>query len=157
MKLGQIEPAVQGGHGRGFDQADTAVSERLKGLDVDDPAQLRDVSEALQGLITRARVPDDVREAIGEAYKKLSQQQVVAAEFVAVRSSATVEDTAQFSFAGMFQSFLNVRGEDALVRQIKACWASLFGARVLFYRIKQGLLGEQFIAVIVQKMVNADR
>ncbi|MBI4322637.1 MAG: hypothetical protein HY675_29450, partial [Chloroflexi bacterium] len=67
------------------------------------------------------------------------------------------EDTAQFSFAGMFQSFLNVRGDDDLVRQIKACWASLFGARVLFYRIKQGLLGEQFIAVIVQKMVNADR
>ncbi len=137
--------------------ADTLVSQRLKRLDVDDPAQLRDVSEALQGLITRARVPDDVRQAIGEAYKKLSQRQGVAAEFVAVRSSATAEDTAQFSFAGMFQSFLNVRGEDDLVRQIKACWASLFGARVLFYRIKQGLLGEHFIAVIVQKMVNADR
>ncbi|MCL5960299.1 MAG: PEP-utilizing enzyme, partial [Chloroflexi bacterium] len=136
---------------------DTVVSERLQRLDVDDSAQLRDVSDALQGLIKRARVPDEVRQAIVDAYKELSRRQGVAQEFVAARSSATLEDTVQFSFAGMFQSFLNVRGDDDLVRQIKACWASLFGARVLFYRVKQGLLGEQFIAVIVQKMVNADR
>ncbi|MBI2952693.1 MAG: phosphoenolpyruvate synthase [Chloroflexi bacterium] len=133
------------------------VSAQLERLDVDDPAQLRDVSDALQGLVRRARTPDEVRQAIADAYGKLSRRQGAPEEFVAVRSSATAEDTAQFSFAGMFQSFLNVRGEANLLRQIKECWASLFGARVLFYRIKQGLRGEQLIAVIVQKMVNAEK
>ncbi|HEY8476556.1 MAG TPA: PEP/pyruvate-binding domain-containing protein, partial [Chloroflexota bacterium] len=133
------------------------VAARLARLDVDDPAQLRDVSEALQALVRRAPVPDEVRQAIVGAYGELSRRRGVGQEFVAVRSSATVEDTAQFSFAGMFQSFLNVRGPDDLVRSVKACWASLFGARVLFYRIKQGLGGEQLIAVVVQAMVNADR
>jgi pyruvate,water dikinase len=133
------------------------VAARLARLDVDDPAQLRDVSEALQALVRRAPMPDEVRQAIVSAYGELSRRRGVEREFVAVRSSATVEDTAQFSFAGMFQSFLNVRGPDDLVRSVKACWASLFGARVLFYRIKQGLGGEQLIAVVVQAMVNADR
>jgi pyruvate,water dikinase len=133
------------------------VNARLAHLNVDDPAQLRDVSEALQGLIRRAHVPDDVRKAVVEAYDELSKREGVQQEFVAIRSSATVEDTAQFSFAGMFQSFLNVRGSDELIRRVKDCWASLFGARVLFYRIKQGLMGEQLIAVIVEKMVNAEK
>ncbi|MGQ9676997.1 MAG: phosphoenolpyruvate synthase, partial [Chloroflexota bacterium] len=133
------------------------VAGRLAHLNVDDAAQLRDVSEALQALIRRARMPDEVRQSIVEAYRELSERQGVQGEFVAVRSSATVEDTAQFSFAGMFQSFLNVRGPDDLVRSVKNCWASVFGARVLFYRVKQGLTGEPLIAVIVQKMVNADK
>lgn len=133
------------------------VAGRLARLNVDDAAQLRDVSEALRALIRRARMPDEVRQSIVEAYRELSERQGVQEEFVAVRSSATVEDTAQFSFAGMFQSFLNVRGPDDLVRSVKDCWASVFGARVLFYRVKQGLASEPLIAVIVQKMVNADK
>ena len=133
------------------------VAAQLAHLDVDDPTMLRDVSEAIQGLIRRVRVPVEVRASIVDAYRELSERQGIEEESVAVRSSATVEDTAQFSFAGMFQSFLNVHGPDELVQQVKDCWASLFGARVLFYRVKQGLAGEQVIAVIVQKMVNADK
>ncbi|HUX88863.1 MAG TPA: phosphoenolpyruvate synthase [Chloroflexota bacterium] len=133
------------------------IASRLAHLNVDDPTQLRSVAEALQGFVHRAAMPDDVCRAIVDAYAELSQREQVDREFVAVRSSATVEDTAQFSFAGMFQSFLNVRGPDELVRRVKDCWASLFGARVLFYRIKQGLMGEPLIAVIVEKMVNADK
>ncbi|MFO7259628.1 MAG: phosphoenolpyruvate synthase [bacterium] len=133
------------------------VSRRLERLDVDDPVQLRRTAESAQALIRRARVPDDVRAAILDAYRTLSEQQGAEQEYVAVRSSATVEDTAQFSFAGMFESFLNIRGGDALIRRVKDCWASSFGARVLFYRIKQGLLEEAPIAVIVQKMVNAEK
>lgn len=133
------------------------IDAKLRRLDVDDPTQLRDVSEALQSLIRRTRMPDDIREDICRAYRKLSDKKGKKEELVAVRSPATVEDTAQFSFGGMFRSFLNVRGEVALVRQVKECWASLFGARVLFYRVKQGLLGAQLIAVIVQKMVDADK
>src|SRR5690606_28994535 len=119
--------------------------------------QLRRTAESLQALIRRARVPDDVRAAILEAYRALSEHEGVEQEFVAVRSSATVEDTAQFSFAGMFESFLNVRGGEELIRRVKDCWASAFGARVLFYRIKQGMLEEAPVAVVVQKMVNAEK
>ena len=133
------------------------VAARLSHLNVDDPAQLRDVSEQLQGLIRRAKVPDEVRGAIVDAYRELSRRQGVEQELVAVRSSATVEDTARFSFAGMFQSFLDVRGPDELIRRVKDCWASAFGGRVLFYRIKQGITGEGLIAVIVQKMVEAEK
>lgn len=133
------------------------IDRRLAHLNVDDPAQLRSVSEALQGLVRRAQMPDDVRAAIVDAYAELSKREGVADELVAVRSSATVEDTAQFSFAGMFQTFLNVRGPDELAHRVKDCWASLFGARVLFYRIKQGLMGEQLIAVIVEKMIDAEK
>ena len=133
------------------------VAARLSRLNADDPVQLRDASEALQASVRRARVPDDVRQAIVQAYEALSRSQGVEQESVAVRSSATAEDTAQFSFAGMFQSFLNVRGTDELIRRVKECWASVFGARVLFYRVKQGVSGEELIAVIVQKMINAEK
>ncbi len=133
------------------------IARRLAHLNVDDPTQLYSVAEALQGLVRRARMPDDVRAAIVDAYAELSKREGVPDEIVAVRSSATVEDTAQFSFAGMFQTFLGVRGADELARRVKDCWASLFGARVLFYRIKQGLMGEQLIAVIVEKMIDAEK
>jgi len=146
-------------YGRFYEASGVAaeVSRRLERLEVDDPVQLRRTAESLQALIRRARVPDDVKAAILDAYRTLSEQEGVEQEYVAVRSSATVEDTAEFSFAGMFESFLNVRGGDELIRRVKDCWASSFGARVLFYRIKQGLLEESPIAVIVQKMVNAEK
>src|SRR5262249_14135592 len=76
---------------------------------------------------------------------------------VAVRSSATAEDTEQASFAGMFESFLNVAGHDALIDRVKACWASTFGARVLFYRVKQQMPLEMPVAVVVQRMIDSEK
>jgi pyruvate, water dikinase len=76
---------------------------------------------------------------------------------VAVRSSATAEDTADTSFAGMNETFTNVRGHDQLIERIKRCWASLFGTRVVAYRAEQGLTAEPAIAVIVQSMIASDR
>ena len=134
---------------------DAQVADRVAKLDVDDPHQLRATSEALQTLVRRAPMPDDVRDAVVAAYATLSGDAGDA--LVAVRSSGTVEDTAQFSFAGMFQSVLNVRGADALVRAVKDCWASGFTARLLFYRAKQGLGGSLLIAAVVQKMVSSEK
>ena len=57
---------------------------------------------------------------------------------VAVRSSATAEDTESASFAGMNETFLNVQGADAVLDAVRRCWASLFGARTIFYRAKRG-------------------
>ena len=133
------------------------VAARLEHLNVDDPAQLRRTAASLQELIRRAHMPDAIRAEIIQAYRKLCEHNGAPAEFVAVRSSATVEDTAQFSFAGMFESYLNVRGENEVVRRVQDCWSSAFGARVLFYRVRHGLHDELAIAVIVQTMVDAEK
>ncbi|HET9004853.1 MAG TPA: phosphoenolpyruvate synthase [Gemmatimonadaceae bacterium] len=133
------------------------ITSRLAGLDVDNSDQLRATSQGIRQMILQAPLPDDVASAMREAYAALSREVGRDAALVAVRSSGTVEDTAQFSFAGMFESTLNVRGSDALLRAVKECWASGFTERLLFYRVKQGLTGELLIAAVVQKMVDADR
>jgi pyruvate, water dikinase len=133
------------------------VRERLATLDVDDPDQLRLTSEAIQTLVRDAAMPDDVGAEVLAAYTQLSADDGVTDTIVAVRSSGTVEDTAQFSFAGMFQSTLNVRGGEAVIRAVKDCWASGFTARLMFYQAKQGLAGELLIAAVVQKMVASER
>lgn len=132
------------------------VAAELKGLDPDNPAELDRHASALRQMILSGVVPDSLRTAVESAYDNLLKDQTQPVR-VAVRSSATAEDTAQFSFAGMFESFLNVSGKSALIESLKACWASTFGARVLFYRIKQGLPTEMPVAVIVQRMVNSDK
>ena len=134
-----------------------AIDSRLAGLDVDNSDQLRATSQGIRRMILQAPLPDDVASAMRDAYGALSKEVGRDAALVAVRSSGTVEDTAQFSFAGMFESTLNVRGSDALLRAVKECWASGFTERLLFYRVKQGLTGELLIAAVVQKMVDADR
>jgi pyruvate,water dikinase len=77
---------------------------------------------------------------------------------VAVRSSATAEDTASASFAGMNETFLNISGPDAVIDAVRRCWASLFGARTVFYRAKRGLgQADMDIAVVVQLQVQSTR
>ncbi len=134
----------------------TQVAAALENVNVDDPAGLDRVATALRELIAAGTIPDDVRRDIESAYDELLRDQTLCRR-VAVRSSATAEDTAQFSFAGMFESFLDVSGKPALFDKVKECWASTFGARVLFYRIKQELPREMPLAVIVQRMVNSDK
>jgi pyruvate,water dikinase len=132
------------------------ITSWLGRIDVDDPASLERCAAALRALVLEAPVPEDLADAIQQGYDDLAKSQTLCRR-VAVRSSATAEDTAQFSFAGMFESFLNVFGAAAVVDAVKACWASTFGARVLFYRIKQGLPAEMPVAVIVQRMVNSQK
>jgi pyruvate,water dikinase len=132
------------------------VAAELKKLNADDPAALDRGAKSLRQLILDGRVPDDLRREIEDAYEHLAPDEAPDPR-VAVRSSATAEDTAQFSFAGMFESYLNVSGKPALIDAVKRCWASTFGARVLFYRIKQGMAGEMPVAVIVQRMVSSEK
>ena len=75
---------------------------------------------------------------------------------VAVRSSATAEDSASTSFAGMNETYTDVRDGDELARRVVDCWASLWSPRVVAYRSSQGLAVEPAIAVIVQRMVPSD-
>lgn len=133
------------------------IAERLAALAVDEPDRLRATATALQGRIRTAPMPDDVRVAIRTAYDALGREAGDGEALVAVRSSGTAEDAADVSFAGMFQSTLNVHGERALLAAVRECWASAFSERILFYRAKQRLAGEVLVAAVVQRMVDADR
>jgi pyruvate,water dikinase len=123
----------------------------LEPVDVHDSRQLQDTAEKVQVLIKEAHMPPETARAIEEAYVKMGKG------LVAVRSSATAEDLPEASFAGQQATFLNVQGEKEVVRAVQDCWASLFGARAIFYRQEQGF--EHFkvgIAVPVQRMVQSE-
>ena len=75
---------------------------------------------------------------------------------VAVRSSACAEDSETASFAGQQETYLHVRGASDVLRRIRDCWASFFTERALFYRSRKGALDDLGMAVVVQRMVDAD-
>src|SRR3989344_1634354 len=78
--------------------------------------------------------------------------------FVAVRSSATAEDLPEASFAGQQATFLNVKGKENVVTAVLACWASLFTARAIYYRVKNNFdHSKVLISALVQKMVNSEK
>ncbi|MGI9614990.1 MAG: phosphoenolpyruvate synthase [Acidimicrobiales bacterium] len=116
-----------------------------------DPEELTALADEGRSLIVANDLPADTQSAIAAAYQALG------GGFVAVRSSATAEDTADTSFAGMNETFTNVHGSAALIDAVRRCWASLYGARVMAYRAEQGLRDEPAIAVVVQEMVPSDR
>jgi pyruvate,water dikinase len=130
---------------------------RLARIDVDDPAALQALSRELRAIVEDEPLPGDIADEITDAYDGLSRQAGEPEVVVAVRSSATAEDTAQFSFAGMFESFLNVRGRRELLERVRSCWASTFHARVLYYRLKQGMPAEMPVGVVVQAMVDSGK
>jgi pyruvate,water dikinase len=128
----------------------------LAGLDVDDSTGLAAAAEAARRAIEEAPFPDALEVELRSAYAGLCGGEPGAS--VAVRSSATAEDTSSASFAGMNETFLNVRGGDALLDAVRRCWGSLFGARTIFYRAKRGLgQVDMDIAVVVQRQVEATR
>ena len=123
----------------------------LEPLNVHDSKQLQGIAAKVQELITDADMPPEIAVEIEKAYIKMGKG------LVAVRSSATAEDLPEASFAGQQATFLNVQGEKEVVIAVQECWASLFGARAIFYRQEQGF--EHFkvgIAVPVQKMVQSE-
>jgi len=134
------------------------LAQLLDGIDVDDTAALESAAERARTLVRGTRLPRPVERQVRAAYAALCGGGAEADAPVAVRSSATAEDTESASFAGMNESYLNVRGAEAVVQAVRDCWASLFGARTIFYRAKRGL--EQAgmdIAVVVQRQVDARR
>ena len=134
----------------------TEIERRIEAVNVDDTARLDEVASAIRDLIQRTRVPDDVRAAVVAAYRRLTTDGG-APPAVAVRSSATAEDAASFSFAGMFRSLVDVEGDDALVNAVRECWASGFTARAIFYRVRNRLEHVLHLAVVVQRMVHAEK
>lgn len=106
----------------------------------------------LRALLLEAPLDAAVAGVIAEAYERAGGEEV------AVRSSAVEEDTAGHSFAGQFDSFLNVRGLDRVIARVRCCWASAHGERVTLYRREQGLPTRPApVAVVVQRLVRAGR
>jgi len=121
-------------------------------LDIINFSNLHKISEGLKSMIMAGHLPKIVQCAIEEAYNKLGAQ-----ISVAVRSSATAEDLPHASFAGQQETYLNISGIQQLMEACKKCYASLFTARAIKYRIDHGFQHmDVALSVGVQKMVRSD-
>jgi pyruvate,water dikinase len=119
----------------------------------DDPSAAEDAASRIQVLFTGGAIPDAMAKEIGEAYLALAPER----QPVAVRSSATAEDLPGASFAGQQETYLNIRGSEALLDAVRRCWASLWTARAMTYRVRQGIPPETVsLAVVVQTMVESE-
>lgn len=114
-------------------------------------ADLAATVERLRATVRSAGIPADLAALVDSAYRDLAGDEGA----VVVRSSATSEDTAAASFAGMHDSFANVIGTEAVRQRVLDCWVSLFSERALSYRADRGMGEEPTIAVVVQRLVPA--
>ncbi|HEY9418483.1 MAG TPA: PEP/pyruvate-binding domain-containing protein, partial [Pseudonocardia sp.] len=119
----------------------------------DGPAAAEAAAERIRDLFTAATIPNAMAGEIVGAYLGLGSEQTP----VAVRSSATAEDLPGASFAGQQETYLNIRGPEALLDAVRRCWASLWTARAMTYRVRQGIAPETVsLAVVVQTMVESE-
>ncbi|MFJ5960439.1 PEP/pyruvate-binding domain-containing protein [Pseudarthrobacter oxydans] len=117
-----------------------------------EPQAYEDASRRISALFTTGTMPAGIAAELGAAYGRLGNGTPVA-----VRSSATAEDLASASFAGQQETSLNVRGLVELATAVIGCWASLWTARAMSYRAREGVEpGQVRLAVVIQQMVEAD-
>lgn len=126
------------------------IEAQLNKVNYEDVNSVNTASNVIRDLIHDAKFPEDLHEPILKSFEGLN------AEFVAVRSSATAEDSSQASWAGELDTFLNT-DRNHVIGNIKKCWASLFTPRAIFYRNEQGLRQTKVsVAVVVQAMVQSE-
>ena len=129
------------------------IAKILEALDYGNLDELEEETAKIRDAIVGGKIPDDgLAGKIVGAYGKLGDE-----PYVAVRSSGTAEDLEGASFAGQYDTYLDVRGGDALLDAVRRCWASMWTARVTAYRQSKGFGHSDIgIAVVVQTMVEAD-
>jgi len=133
---------------------ENTLFKNFEGLDVEDNAALERAAGKAKEEVLRAIMPASIVNNILAAYQKMDDGQMV----VAVRSSATAEDLPDASFAGQQETYLNIKGNQNLMKAVQMCWASLYGARAIYYRAKQGFDDSTVnIAVVVQQLVNSEK
>ncbi|MBD3210420.1 phosphoenolpyruvate synthase [Candidatus Micrarchaeota archaeon] len=133
------------------------ITKLLENLDVNDHEALVEASDKIKKMILEGNMPTDIRDDIVQAYKELNEM-VGREVYVAVRSSATAEDLPTASFAGQQSTFLNIHGEENLLRAIKECWASLFEPRAIFYRTENKFEHMKVgLSSVVQMMVQSEK
>lgn len=126
----------------------------LIGLDVNNNDELEKAATKAKKAVMDAVIPTDLKDTITRTYNKLAKKYPV----VAARSSATAEDLPDASFAGQQETFLNITGAEALLVAVQSCWASLYGARAIYYRATQGFDDESVnIAVVVQQLIPSEK
>jgi rifampicin phosphotransferase len=126
---------------------------QLKDVDYDDTEQLSQAAARIRELILHSELPEGLKESIVASYQAMSES---GDPFVAVRSSGTAEDMGEASFAGLYDSYLDVRGATSVVDAVRKCWGSLWTARCASYRHRLGLDNrDALVAVVVQQMVAA--
>lgn len=129
-----------------------AIERVLRNINSEDSKKLNAVSKVIKTYILKALMPADLKAQIIAACKHLGDDPV------AVRSSATAEDLPEASFAGQQATFLNIQGEEAVVEAVQKCFASLFEARAIYYRIANKFNHMKVgLAVPVQLMVQSER
>ena len=127
-----------------------AITAALHGAALNDPAELARAATVIAAHFAAGRVPAEIANDLRRVYLALGGP-------VAVRSSATAEDLPTASFAGQQETFLNVSGVAAVLEATQRCWASLWTARALAYRARQGISPEAVsLAVVIQRMVAAE-
>ncbi len=125
----------------------------LELVNADQLTTLETASRTINDLFAQASLPPDIAAAIAQAYASLPGDDPA----VAVRSSATAEDLPEASFAGQQETFLNVRGVTGVRAAIQRCWASLWTARAIRYRMQHDIDQEAIsLAVVVQMLVSAE-
>src|SRR3989344_5969246 len=127
----------------------------LSDLNVENTKKLNENAKKIQELILRADIPDELVFEIFNLYRHLKPGNNT--PLVAVRSSATAEDLPDASFAGQQETYLNIKGEANLIQAVRKAWASLFGARAIYYRKTKGF--DHFrvaLAIPVQLMVQSE-
>ncbi|OGF21272.1 hypothetical protein A2316_00255 [Candidatus Falkowbacteria bacterium RIFOXYB2_FULL_38_15] len=122
----------------------------LRKVNHKDTASVEEASEIIKQLILSVPIEKVLAKDIIDNFKKLKTP------YVAVRSSATAEDSKIDSWAGELESYLNTT-EKTILENVKKCWASLFTPRAIFYRLERGLGGKEvLVAVVVQKMAQSE-
>jgi rifampicin phosphotransferase len=128
-----------------------AIQTALQGAKLDEPAVLETLSAEIRQRFSGGNIPTALADAIRTAYQQLRQPPV------AVRSSATAEDLPEMSFAGQQDTYLNVLGETALLQAVINCWGSLWTARAIGYRSRNGIPHDEVaLSVVVQEMVQSE-
>ncbi len=127
------------------------IIDALDGLDPGNTAKLEAASLQISNIFTKGVITDELKKEITAAYQKLGNVPV------AVRSSATAEDLPGASFAGQQDTYLNIQGESEVLTAVKRCWASLWTARAISYRLLNHIdQATVALAVTVQKLVFSD-
>lgn len=126
-----------------------ALLEQLSVLKVDDREKVGEISKKIRRVIEEIEIAWDIEKEIISHLSKLGEEKAYA-----VRSSATAEDLPLVSFAGQHDTYLNIKGKDAILRHTAKCWASLFTDRAVIYRIRSGFDHRKVsMAVVIQRMV----
>ena len=131
------------------------IVEILSDLDVNDIKNLREKGKKIREIISNVEFPEELEEAVLEAYHKMMEEDKDLT--VAVRSSATAEDLPDASFAGQQETYLNIKGDKDLIEACKKCFASLFTDRAISYREDKNFDHlNVYLSIAVQKMVRSD-